>query len=211
MLVLARTEAEEAQEARNRFALAVSHELRTPMNAIIGMTHLCLKSELTAKQRDHLKKIDRSAHSLLGIINDILDFSKIEAGKLDMETVDFDLAQVLDTLANVVSVKSGEKGLELIVDLDPEIPPGLKGDPLRLNQILINLANNAVKFTGENGHVRVRAQASSRRRDTIEIAVEDDGAGNGGDRRPRDDEDGGDGGGNGQARIMIGNRGQLVI
>ena len=104
----ARSEAEDATKAKSHFLANMSHEIRTPMNAIIGMAHLALKTELTTKQYDYLKKVDISAKSLLGIINDILDFSKIEAGKLDIEEVEFDLSETLDNVANVITVKAQE-------------------------------------------------------------------------------------------------------
>jgi two-component system sensor histidine kinase/response regulator len=127
------------------------------MNAVIGMAHLALRTELNPKQKDYLQKIMGSGEHLLGIINDILDVSKIEAGKLDMETVDFDLDRVMDNVGTLIGGKATEKALELIFYIDPDLPRALKGDPLRIGQVLVNYVNNAVKFT-EEGEVVVRAR-----------------------------------------------------
>jgi PAS domain S-box-containing protein len=171
--------AEAATRAKSDFLANMSHEIRTPMNAVIGMAHLALKTELTPKQRDYLDKIQSSANSLLGIINDILDFSKIEAGKLDMEAVEFDLSKTLDNVANVITVKAQEKeNLEVLFYLDSEVPSFLVGDPLRLNQILVNLGNNAVKFTRQGEIVlTTKILKTSGDRVTLQFSVRDTGIG----------------------------------
>jgi PAS domain S-box-containing protein len=174
-----RRQAQDATHAKSDFLANMSHEIRTPMNAVIGMAHLALKTELTPKQRDYLNKIQSSANSLLGIINDILDFSKIEAGKLDMEAVEFDLSQTLDNVANVVSVKAQEKeNLEVLFYVDSRVPNFLIGDPLRLNQILVNLGNNAVKFT-ERGEIVLMTKIKSRSGEkiTLQFSMRDTGLG----------------------------------
>ncbi len=156
-LAEARDNALAATQAKGNFLATMSHEIRTPMNAIIGLNHLALKTDLTSKQYDYLNKIQISARSLLGIINDILDFSKIEAGKLDIECVEMNLDDVLTQLSDVTSELAERKGLELHFFRDPKIPSSLMGDPLRINQILLNLVSNAVKFT-QHGEVTVRIE-----------------------------------------------------
>jgi two-component system sensor histidine kinase/response regulator len=175
----AQVELEKANEAKSAFLANMSHEIRTPMNAVLGLSHLALKTDPSPRQRDYLIKIKSSGQHLLGIINEILDFSKIEAGKLSVESVEFDLDKVLENVSNLIAEKAEEKGLELIFDIEPSVvATRLRGDPLRLGQVLINFCNNAVKFT-EKGNVVIRAQVleTTEADQLIEFSVSDTGIG----------------------------------
>ncbi|MFZ5774887.1 MAG: 7TM diverse intracellular signaling domain-containing protein [Thermodesulfobacteriota bacterium] len=174
----AEARAEEASKAKSHFLASMSHEIRTPMNAILGMTGLALKNAPTDKLRQQLAIIQDAGKSLLGLINDILDFSKIEAGRLDLECVNFDLRETLEGIADLFGAQVSEKGLELLITVDPGLPCAMSGDPLRLRQILINLVNNAIKFT-EQGEISISVSCQQLKEDsaTVEFAVRDTGSG----------------------------------
>ena len=174
----AKERAEAAATARSTFLANMSHEIRTPMNAIIGMSHLALKSGLTPRQHDYVSKIQQAGQHLMGVINDILDFSRVEAGKLRIDPRPFVLDQVLGGVIDVVNHKASAQGLELICDVAADVPPNLVGDALRIGQILINYANNAIKFT-ESGEISiaVRLLASAGQQVRLRFEVRDTGIG----------------------------------
>jgi signal transduction histidine kinase/ActR/RegA family two-component response regulator len=175
---LAKDAAERASRAKSEFLANMSHEIRTPMNAILGLTHLALRHATDGKTRDCVERISRSADHLLAIVNDILDLSKIEADRLTLEHIEFSMATVLDRVSELLSEKASAKGLDLVAELDPDVPGRLMGDPLRLRQILINFGDNAVKFA-DRGEVHVSVRLVGREDDAARVllAVRDEGIG----------------------------------
>ena len=170
--------AEEATRMKSDFLANMSHEIRTPMNAIIGMAHLALRTQLDARQHDYVTKIQHAGQHLLGVINDILDFSKIESGRMTIEAVDFELEKVLASVSDFISEKAAAKNLELLLDVDARLPNDLRGDALRLGQILLNYASNAVKFTEQGSIViRVRQVEEAERDLVVRFEIEDTGIG----------------------------------
>ena len=167
----AKDAAEAAAQAKADFLANMSHEIRTPMNAILGLAHLLLRTELSARQRDYLVKMQDSGRHLLGIIDDILDISKSEAGRLTLEHAEFDLEKVVAQAASSLAEKASSKGIELVVDLAPDVPRRLVGDALRLSQVLLNLGSNAVKFT-EHGEIVMRARLEKREAGEAELRFE---------------------------------------
>ncbi|MBM7343652.1 two-component sensor histidine kinase BarA [Pantoea coffeiphila] len=177
-LDLAKKRAQEAARIKSEFLANMSHELRTPLNGVIGFTRQTLKTTLNSTQRDYLNTIERSANNLLSIINDVLDFSKLEAGKLVLETIPFPLRATLDEVVVLLAQSAHEKGLELTLNIQSDVPDNAIGDPLRMQQIIVNLLGNAIKFT-ERGNIdiRVEKRALSNNRMELEVQIHDTGIG----------------------------------
>ncbi|MEH0687492.1 two-component sensor histidine kinase BarA [Vibrio cholerae] len=167
-LDIAKKRAQEAARVKSEFLANMSHELRTPLNGVIGFTRQMLKTKLTNSQTDYLQTIERSANNLLNIINDILDFSKLEAGKLALENIPFEFQESLEEVVSLQATSAHEKGLELTLKVDPKIPAGLAGDPLRIQQVLTNLVGNSIKFT-ERGNIDISVELRSQRDDVVEL------------------------------------------
>ena len=167
-LDIAKKRAQEAARVKSEFLANMSHELRTPLNGVIGFTRQMLKTTLTNSQTDYLQTIEKSANNLLNIINDILDFSKLEAGKLALENIPFDFQGSLEEVVSLQATSAHEKGLELTLKIDPKIPAGLVGDPLRIQQVLTNLVGNSIKFT-ERGNIDISVEMRSQKDDLVEL------------------------------------------
>lgn len=167
-LDIAKKRAQEAARVKSEFLANMSHELRTPLNGVIGFTRQLLKTQLTNSQADYLQTIEKSANNLLTIINDILDFSKLEAGKLALENIPFEFQEVLEEVVNLQATSAHEKGLEITLKIDPKIPRGVVGDPLRIQQVLTNLVGNSIKFT-ERGNIDVSVEMRTLRDDAIDL------------------------------------------
>lgn len=167
-LDIAKKRAQEAARVKSEFLANMSHELRTPLNGVIGFTRQMLKTSLTSSQTDYLQTIERSANNLLNIINDILDFSKLEAGKLLLENIPFEFQESLEEVVSLQATSAHEKGLEITLKVDPKIPPGLIGDPLRIQQVLTNLVGNSIKFT-ERGNIDISVELRSKKDDLVEL------------------------------------------